>query len=117
MGSSIYFICPYLLEGSANVEEIRIAAVTPPTVYEFYFTTKYYSNINLYVPDESVADYEMASPWNKCNIIGGGSNVNSISIDTESSSDDIYTINGVRVTDTTNLPKGIYIKNGKKIIR
>jgi len=30
--------------------------------------------------------------------------------------DVIYTLGGVRVKDTQNLPKGIYIKNGKKIL-
>ena len=28
----------------------------------------------------------------------------------------VYNLQGIRMTDTTNLPKGIYIKNGKKFI-
>ena len=28
----------------------------------------------------------------------------------------VYNLQGIRMVDTTNLPKGIYIKNGKKFI-
>ena len=28
----------------------------------------------------------------------------------------VHNLQGIRMVDTTNLPKGIYIKNGKKFI-
>ena len=28
----------------------------------------------------------------------------------------IYTLGGIRIADTRNLPKGIYIRNGKKFV-
>jgi hypothetical protein len=35
-----------------------------------------------------------------------------------SSQDDaVYTLSGIRVSDPTNLPHGIYIKNGKKVVK
>ena len=28
----------------------------------------------------------------------------------------VYTLDGIRIADTRNLPKGIYIRNGKKFV-
>ncbi len=50
---------------------------------------------------------------------GGGAvtGINDINIDTENSQKQgVYTISGVRVQNTQNLPKGIYVMNGKKVV-
>ena len=36
----------------------------------------------------------------------------------EANEDDlpVYTLDGIRIADTRNLPKGVYIRNGKKFL-
>ena len=47
------------------------------------------------------------------------SGIKTVSTDPSSASKDdaVYTLNGIRVSDPTNLPHGIYIKNGKKVVK
>ena len=47
--------------GGANLEDIIIKAVTPPTI--FTNTFGYTNNCPIYVPDASVATYKAASNW------------------------------------------------------
>ncbi len=35
---------------------------------------------------------------------------------TEKQANGVYTLQGIKINDTTNLPSGIYVRNGKKFI-
>lgn len=71
------------------------------------------------MPNGKKSEYEQYEPWkNFFNIVeggeGGSSSINNILIGAESGSC-IYNLNGTKV-DGNNYGKGIYIKNGKKVI-
>ena len=115
MGSQLHFICDYLLEGSDNVKEIHITATVPPKAMDFYAMGNNYSSINLYVPTESISEYESVSPWNYCNIVGENSKVDSNTVFYNGEME-IYTIEGRKLNSESELSKGLYIINGKKVL-
>lgn len=43
--------------------------------------------------------------------------INATSVSMQQTDDKVYTLSGVRVSNTTDLPHGVYIKGGKKIVR
>lgn len=43
--------------------------------------------------------------------------IDRVTTDASAADDAVYTLSGVRLTDTRNLPHGVYIKGGKKVVR
>lgn len=85
----------------------------------YYWTNAFetiYNTCTLHVPNGKKSEYEQFEPWkNFFNIVEGGSSaISNILIDGESGGS-IYNINGTKV-DGCSLGKGIFIKNGKKVI-
>ena len=68
------------------------------------------------MPNGKKGEYEQFEPWkNFFNIVEGGSSaINNILVDGESGGS-IYNLYGSKV-DGSSVGKGIYIKNGKKVI-
>lgn len=60
MGNSIFY-------DSNNLKTIKINAVAPPMVGSFSGTDKR----KVYVPEESLHAYRLATPWNSCVLVGG----------------------------------------------
>ena len=91
---------------------------TPPVIEENTFDDYTYNNATLYVPKGSKTLYWLHPYWEKFEHIEeleeDVSDIKQTSI-ANKSSDSIYNLNGTKVDDNS-LGKGIYIKNGKKVI-
>lgn len=59
-------------------------------------------------------EFEVEGETNVTVSKGSSNSLEEISI--EQDADSIYTIEGIRVTESTKLPSGIYIKNGRKVL-
>ena len=75
----------------------------------------------LHVPAESIEDYKATAPWSRFgNIVPlteEETGIENIEAENANSNDaPVYNINGMKMQDVDNLPKGIYIKGGKKFI-
>ena len=91
---------------------------TPPVIEGNTFDDYSYNNATLYVPKGSKTLYWLHPYWEKFKHIEeleeDVSDIKQTSI-ANKSSDSIYNFNGIKV-DGNSLGKGIYVKNGKKII-
>lgn len=79
-----------------------------------------YENCILYVPEESIEKYKAAEVWsNFKNILAITSGINDIRLDEKTG--DVYNLKGQKVlkqaSSIEQLPQGVYIVNGKKIIK
>ena len=108
--------------GCESLTVINALATTPPTMKESYssmFTTAQYMNIVVNVPMGSKEAYMQANVWkNFWNINEiDPTGIGTVSTDSQEDANAIYTINGVKynTTNLSDLPSGIYIKNGKKV--
>ena len=105
-------------EGCSNLTSITMQRVTPPTVEDYLFLAC--SKLEtIYVPVGASEAYNVA-PWNEYNIVEG--EVAGIeSVTQEEWPADVYDLNGRMVkTQAENLdelPKGVYIVNGKKFVK
>ena len=75
----------------------------------------------LYVPEESIEKYKADEIWGKFkNILSHTLGINDIRIDEDKASD-VYNLQGQKVlrqmSNIEQLPKGIYVINGKKIVK
>lgn len=104
----------YAFDGCYNLKTVISYNPTPPSISNSTFDN--YENKKLFVPKGSEDLYKNARGWWYFYQIEGidVSNINSTFIDSESESS-IYNLNGTKV-DGNNYGKGIYIKNGKKVI-
>ena len=99
---------------------------TPPQIKysAFYpsFENTIYDNATLYVPKGCKTIYWLHPGWeNFKNIVElDDSGVNDITVDPSPKSKGVYTIDGIKLSadavNIENLPKGIYIINGEKVI-
>ena len=89
---------------------------TPPAIENNTFDDYTYNNATLYVPKGSKTLYWLHPYWEKFKNIEEieVSNINNTLFESESGGC-IYNLNGMKV-DGNSLGKGIYIKNGKKVI-
>ena len=78
----------------------------------------YYNSITVYVPVGSLSAYQSADVWSRFWNIQefDATGVVRPTISNEDIDAPVYNLNGERMMDKTNLPKGIYIQNGKKFI-
>jgi hypothetical protein len=75
----------------------------------------------LYVPEASIEKYKADEIWGKFkNIRSQTSGINDIRLD-EDKTNDVYNLQGQKVlrqaSNIEQLPKGVYVVNGKKIIK
>jgi hypothetical protein len=88
------------------------------------FLNSYIQNAILYVPESSVDDYRATVPWREFKELVG---INATGIDeleiapAEVQLFDVYDLSGRKVahqvTSLEGLPNGIYIVNGKKMLK
>ena len=95
---------------------------TPPQIIETTFENVTYANATLYVPKGCKTVYWLNPGWeNFKNIVElGDTGINDVTVDQHQQREGVYTIDGVKLSadadNTDNLPKGIYIVNGQKVV-
>ena len=112
------------------IESITSKITTPFAINDntFFIASSYdsyilYKSATLYVPKGTVAKYRATEGWkNFKNIVEEGTTtaIDDVEADnTLNTSNAIYDINGKRLPATSldELPAGIYIVNGKKIVK
>jgi len=106
----------YLSFNGSNTESITCLATTPPVMEEgFSYIDK--SSTTVYVPNQCVAVYRKAEGWKDFNIVGfDATPVESVALTSHPTpSSSIYNLQGERMDATRPLPRGIYIRDGKKV--
>ena len=108
-----------------NITKFISYAVTPPTCGEMALDDIKKWICTLLVPQQSLAAYQTASQWNEFVFIEGfdATGIEGVSADNPSvnAKANVYTLDGTLIKGNANisnlsneLPKGIYIVNGKK---
>ena len=116
--NSVTSIERYAFEGCSNMRSIHSNNPTPPTVGSDAFKGIKTMHCVIYVPIGAREDYAFANGWGDFyNIVE--EDVSAIDSNTmpnaHSTDSSLYTISGTKV-GVSNLPSGIYIKNGKKVL-
>ena len=118
IGECVFYECASL---SSITSQIEKPFAIPAHAFSFYDSV--YADATLYVPTGTVAAYQATDGWKKFgNIIEEGTTtgIDDIEADTTlNTSKGIYDINGKRLPATTldELPSGLYIVNGKKVVK
>lgn len=119
LGESLQRIESDVFNKFDSLEVINVLAITPPQWDNPKFTTNQYMTMPVNVPIGTKEAYMQANVWkNFWNINEVLPNsIGTVSTDSQEDTNAIYTINGVKhnTTNLSDLPSGIYIKNGKKV--
>ena len=103
-------------------ESITCYNPTPPEIDVRTFRATVYDDVILYVPKGSKTLYWLHPYWeNFKNIVElGDTSIDDVIVDQHQQREGVYTIDGIKLSanagNIENLPKGIYIINGKKVI-
>ena len=122
IGKSVKDIGEYAFDYCTNITQISSEAVVPPTCESGVFTDINKSKCKLIVPKNSLDAYKQAYQWEDFSLIEGSTTGITNTVYNKAGLADVYTIDGTKrlskaSTDEINdLPKGVYIVNGKKII-
>ena len=109
-----------------NLQKVVSKIVEPFEIAENAFSYETYSKATLYVPKGTVAKYRATEGWkNFKNIVEEGTTTGIDDVEavepynTLDTSMRIYDINGKRLPATSldELPSGMYIINGKKVVK
>ena len=116
--ASVTVIGGRAFDGCHNLISVFSLAPTPPTITSDTFDEATEKNATLYVPIESKNLYMISPHWeNFFNIEEIDlSSINGMQIDNDNTIQSVYSVNGMKFndSDTSVLPKGVYIINGKK---
>jgi hypothetical protein len=129
--SSVTSIGYYAFENCEKLQKVISKIVNPFKIDESVFddirnSKNTYSRATLYVPKGTVAKYKATESWKQFfNIVEEGTktgidDIKAVEADnTTDTSKRIYDINGKRlpVTSLDQLPSGLYIINGKKVVK
>lgn len=111
LGGSTFHLC----NGLTSIISLN---PTPPTLTSNTFDEETEKNATLYVPIGSKNLYMISPHWeNFFNIVETDlSSINGVQIDNDNTIQSVYSVNGMKFndSDTSVLPKGVYIINGKK---
>ena len=120
IGSSVTSIGDNLLTNCTNLNTLSVGAKIPPTVNDLGLGSQQYFTVKLQVPEGSKAMYQFAEAWKKFfNIeeFDPATGIAEVTPDAEEKNLPIYNLQGTRMTEEKeNLPTGIYIQGGKKIV-
>ena len=106
-----------------NLEKVISRLAKPFAISDETFDSDTYSNATLYVPKGTVAQYKATDGWkNFKNIVEEDSitAINDVEADNApNTANAIYDTNGKRLSATSldELPSGLYIINGKKVVK
>ena len=117
--NSVTSLGRYCFYGCSGLTEVHANRETPPaTGYDIFHTC--ISLQTIYEPTGASANYDI-DPWNACKIVEEGvqSGITVVTVKGETVAP-VYHLNGSRAGTTKSFstqPKGIYIVNGKKVLR
>ena len=106
-----------------NLQKVTSKIKKPFAIKDNNFSQETYSKATLYVPKGTVALYKKADGWKNFKNIkeeGTTTAIDDVEADnTLNTSNAIYDINGKRLSATSldELPSGLYIINGKKVVK
>ena len=105
-----------------NLKKVTSKIANPFAISDETFDSDTYSKGTLYVPKGSVAQYKATDGWkNFKNIVEEDSitAINDVEADILNTANAIYDTNGKRLPATSldELPSGLYIINGKKVVK
>ena len=117
--NSVTSLGRYCFYGCSGLTEVHANRETPPATGSGIFEACY-SLQTIYVPTGSSANYAI-NPWNAYKIVEEGvqSGITAVTVKGETVAP-VYHLNGSRAGTTRSFstqPKGIYIVNGKKVLR
>jgi len=102
---------------ACGISKITCHAQTPPTCGDEVFDSTDIQNCKLLVPENSISLYKEADQWKNFVLIENiPSAIDGVGVNSSDKykSTTVFNIRGIKMQNTDNLPKGIYIKNGKK---
>ena len=117
--NSVTSLGGYCFDCCLGLTEVHVNCETPPaTGYDIFHTCN--SLQTIYVPTGASANYDI-DPWNAYKIVEEGvqSGITAVTVKGETAAP-VYHLNGIRAGTTKSFstqPKGIYIVNGKKVLR
>ena len=117
--NSVTSLGRYCFDCCLGLTEVHANCETPPaTGYDIFHTCN--SLQTIYVPTGASANYDI-DPWNAYKIVEEGvqSGITAVTVKGETVAP-VYHLNGSRAGTTKSFskqPKGIYIVNGKKVLR
>ena len=120
--SAVTSIEEWAFYGCKSLTSVTSFNPTPPEIAKEIFEKDAYENSTLYVPKGSKTLYWLHPYWEKFkNIVElGDTGINDVTVDQHQQREGVYTIDGVKLSsnagNTDNLPKGIYIINGQKVV-
>lgn len=118
IGQNVTFVGNTVFANCYDIQSVYSFNPTPPEIEENTFDNHNYQNATLYIPQGSKTLYWLHPYWEKFfNMVDSlPTFIEHINNDNWSSKNGFYyNLNGTKVDDNS-LGKGIYIKNGKKII-
>lgn len=117
IGSGVESISEEAFAGCNNLEKVYAMSSNAVKCNQNIFSTTVYENAALYVPEGSISSYENTAPWwFFYNISPIPTAIDGVEMDAEDADAPVYSLSGVRMQSTDNLPKGVYIRNGKKFM-
>ena len=123
IGSGVTSIDKFTFNGCKNLQKVTSKIKKPFAIKDNNFSQETYSKATLYVPKGTVALYKKADGWKNFKNIkeeGTTTGIDDVEADnTLNTSNAIYDINGKRLSATSldELPSGLYIINGKKVVK
>ena len=117
--NSVTSIDGFAFNGCSGLTEVHANRETPPAIgYDIFYTCN--SLQTIYVPTGESANYAI-NPWNAYKIVEEDvlSGITAVTVKGETVAP-VYHLNGSRAGTTKSFstqPKGIYIVNGKKVLR
>lgn len=125
LGEALTMISQYAFNGCTKVTKLYSGNVTPPKLGQNIFADIDTKTCVLFVPKPAISAYKAAEQWKEFYNIQEFAfvGVESVINENETGRFIVYNLNGVCVLDTcdeslvNNLPSGLYIINGKKVIK
>jgi hypothetical protein len=116
IGSSVKIINGIAFSNCNNLETVKCLAEDVPWADIMAFQNSNLQHATLYVPAASLNDYKTKAPWNHFGSIRAIDDLTGVTeMPVQGQGAPYYTLDGRRMTGSPK--KGIYIQNGKKILR
>ena len=118
LGENVKKIVAGAFVDATSLETVYVYANRPPSTTDYIFSDAVYENATLYVPQGSSSLYMVTLGWSAFWTIKEFDSTGiENGITTDSPDIPIYNMKGVRMNGTReNLPAGIYIRDGKKVV-
>ena len=122
VGSGVTRIESKSFSNCSELTDFYCYAENVPSIYSNAFEGSYIEYATLYVPEGSVDAYKAAPVWKEFkNILPIKTSTRIYGIESDGEVFDVYSLSGQKVKSKTTsldgLPRGIYIINGKKVMK